>query len=339
MNSRKRKNVRREKKDNRKIYITGMSILAALVCVAFFAPQMLFSLQDKMRSGGYLFFHLEQQDITLLGNSYETSLYYRLERFAQAVESEADIYVTSQEMTTGQEMQVIYEFLMTDKGLYQESLLMWVDSGLFSREIVSESFEVTDWRQYVIYSDNFANGVNFILWYVELEYRDGQSCKILFDAETGSVYAVTAQNQFMNVLYGDEAQGLTTSKMLDYFVWNFGDTKDSVLNNLWMVSAYLCGGFNELIDGNESMVIIKNYDYDLKQMYDTESTYVDASPENVLQDRLKDMDMSAWSVSEEEGKIDFHLPYEGGSLSYRIDLFKNTIGFPAIYERIPEFNE
>ncbi len=75
------------------------------------------------------------------------------------------------------------------------------------------------WKQYVIYSEDYAQGVNFILWYLKLYDTEGIGYELLMDAEYGNLYAVksagtaastvsvreTENNQIMREKYGDTA--------------------------------------------------------------------------------------------------------------------------------------
>ena len=54
-------------------------------------------------------------------------------------------------------------------------------------------YSVVTWKQYVIYSDHFEEGVNFILWYIEMQDEDGGTLKLLTDAEDNTLYGIKTE--------------------------------------------------------------------------------------------------------------------------------------------------
>ena len=64
-----------------------------------------------------------------------------------------------------------------------------------------QTYEILDAKQYVIYGENFAEGVNFIAWYIELGMGqiDGEKpvVKMLVDAKTGEIYATAADSRIL----------------------------------------------------------------------------------------------------------------------------------------------
>ncbi|WP_460602040.1 hypothetical protein, partial [Escherichia coli] len=70
----------------------------------------------------------------------------------------------------------------------------FIYNNLIPIEVWENYYTITQWKQYVIYSDNYAKGVNFILWYIELEDLEGAKLKLLVDAEDNTLYGLKTEN-------------------------------------------------------------------------------------------------------------------------------------------------
>lgn len=107
--------------------------------------------------------------------------------FAEGISAGENYYVAVQELEAGDE---INNYLYSESGLYSEMLQAFVDGGLLPYDFWISTAVVRQWKQYVIYSDNYAKGVNFILWYLDVESSGGVTLKLLVDAEDNTIYAV-----------------------------------------------------------------------------------------------------------------------------------------------------
>ena len=330
----------RERKGNRHrkigLYAAGASALAALILTAVFAPWLVFRLQDSLRCRDYTFSVQEGQDITLLSTSYEKSLYRRMLQFAEDKQSGIEMYVTSQEMTPNQELE---DFLQSDSGLYQDGVLLWADINAISYDLIYDC-QPTKWKQYVIYTDNYARGINFIIWYVELENKAGMIYKLLLDAQTGAVYGIHSDNAFFREQTKTESvEELNLGEMLGFSLMTETDREDA-----WIALAYYYGGYDE---NPEFLSVIEdqmNYVYSDKDGY-LEETYV------VNGNIVWKLEYVIRGSTDGEEWLDFIFPYGETSQTFRLDLngdilyagkqntyvFDITIGFPDIYELIPEF--
>lgn len=336
-----------EKKENRhiniRIYAVGAIALAALILTAFFAPSLVFGLQDKLRCQEEQFEIQETQDITLLSTSYEQSLYNRFLRFAEDKQSGAQMYVTARELTPNQELE---DFLQSEKGLWQEGILLLADIGVLPYELLEESqYHATDWKQYVIYNENYDRGVNFIIWYIQLETSSGFVYRMLLDAQTGSLYGIQYDNSVW--LAKQESKKVIDSVKLSEIM---GISLDSELDRMdaWTGLAYYYGGYHE-------------NDYFQKEIQkEMEEYYENMAVDGYIEEPYINKTVISWSdeyvskrVTDDEIWYNFSFPYEEYKLDFRIrqdsDVFfvekeysavvDMTMGFPDIYELIPEFGK
>lgn len=300
----------REKRKRAVGYIAGTAALAVLVLIAFFLPRLVFGLQDSYRCREDSFAVQEEQDITLLTTSYEPSLYQRLLRYAEDCREGKEIYVVSKELEPNQEL---YDFLDSSIGLKQDAVALWLDMNLIPYAMFYDS-EVSVWSQHVIYSDSYAGGVNFILWSIEMKTKSGSVCRLLLDAETGSVYGIA-----MNWRAESEKHSAQEGA-----VELLGEELDT---EAWYALAYLYGAF--------SADDLGSYEVENYLVQGTESA-------QTIEHILNNGEPAAiWEIAEEGGGIYRALfPYSDSCLEFRLDMTEKSgirAGFPTIYEQIPGF--
>lgn len=323
-----------------KTYAAGTIALAVLILAAFFLPQLVFYVQDGLRCEDYQFDRQEAQDITLLSTSYETSLYNRLLRFAEDEQSGAKLYVTSQDLTPNQEL---YDFLKSGDGLQQSAIMLLADTGLFDYSLFY-NYQVADWKQYVIYSDNYARGVNFILWYIELEQETGAVLRLLLDAETGSLYGMQSDYEAMREQTTELKKGYSDT-LIDFMSAIFGSAYDMAA--LWISFAYHYGGFDEreafLAECEELLAEMESYGYTaavdgyIEEPYEEEMSWTGVDFLWSVRDYGKELEL-VFPYGEYSQKFLLSMP---GDVFYAKDYYTMltdvTVGFPSIYELIPEF--
>ena len=182
-------------------YAAIFSVLALLIAAAFFAPQILFHVQDAILCRDTVLTQQESLNVETLSTTYEQSLEKRMQNYAEGLAEGDMFYVTAQDLAlTGE----VREYVYSDRGLFSEAVNNFASIGLLPWYIWEADYTVLRWKQYVIYSDDFAKGVNFILWYVEMKDSNGVVVKLLGDAEDGTVYALrTESDQYSNpAVYG-----------------------------------------------------------------------------------------------------------------------------------------
>lgn len=342
------------------VYGLGTLGLVLLVTAAFFGPQIVFAVQDDIRCGATVSMSPEDVDITSFNTGYEPDLYKRLNRFAEGLAEGRQYYVTVQDMELTSE---VADWMTSDRGYAQESfmILAW-DFGLIPEEVFG--YNLISWKRCVIYGDDFAEGVNFILWYLELGNNDEPVVRLLVDGETGEIYGIRTNFDpfFQN------GEDIVAGTLVDFY----GLYDTNMLNMSIVLGTYYGGlGINDMLnwlgsmnisyymlDGTLFVEVPEDYDamqyqYDREQMeinlgktpdYEWMNRYSVEEVYDLLQ-RLQ------WRIGEEGNCMDFDFPYNENILKFRIRLdgkirwFKKwetrfldiTFGFPEIYERIPAF--
>ncbi len=194
----KRLTVSENKKRNKRAlqYGAGIFAFALLIVSALWLPQVFFELSDALMYGEISRMEQEKPDVLTLTTGYEESLYRRLSDFAEGLAGQTQYYVDEQPKEVTEE---IREFLFGSElhfyanGIYEDVIVgMLLESLGFSPESFARKteLELYQWNQYVIYSDDYARGVNFILWCFGLKNSSGDNLTILMDAHDYTVYAL-----------------------------------------------------------------------------------------------------------------------------------------------------
>ena len=168
-------------------YTAVLSGVVLLITAAFLIPQFIFRVQDDILCGNTELGQRMHLDVEAMRTDYEKELPVRLENFVNGLKAGDSFYVTSQEMEINQEIQ---EYLYSNAGLYQGIIDNFITIGLL--DIWGRDFTINQWKRYVLYSDNYAKGVNFILWYIELQDSE-EVLKLLVDGEDGTIYALKTE--------------------------------------------------------------------------------------------------------------------------------------------------
>lgn len=221
----------RRKSGSRVIYVTAVLCVIALLAFAFYLPQFLFQIRDNALCGDTVLGERENMDI-LIGNSYELSLYDRMRNFAGGLARGMSYYVSEQDMEVDDQL---YELLYgsVDR-IFQNPLLIMVQGHLVSSSFLND-LTIVQRKQYVIYSDDYAQGVNFIIWYLEIAGHNGEKLELLMDAETYTLYGIKSEK---NGLWGRDENIdwreylLTTDLERHLQIVGFSDARD-----LWLTMA------------------------------------------------------------------------------------------------------
>ncbi len=362
----KRGRKKREYKKNIALgYSLGVLGLLLLISTAFLGPGFVFDMQDKIRCREIVTKSPEEVDITSFNTGYETSLYKRMARFAEGLAGGEEYYVSVQNMEITTEIRDWLGNYWYDSVGF--SMLIW------SLEILPEevfSYELIDWKRCVIYGDDFAGGVNFILWYMELGQEGKTVVKLLLDGETGDIYGV--KTDFSRFSLGEGSTMYT--RLSDAYGVNEARTEGGLMWEWCILFSEYFGGITELDGilkylgemGYESL-FYNYYEDDIHINSGGEVQIVEqweAEAEEVLLYRTDTMEydldamksmlqMLHWEVDSEDGNMSFYFPYGENQieLCFRLNgkiRFPNKwgtrymdviFGFPEIYERVPEFME
>ena len=325
-------------------YIFPATGLILLIVMAFLAPKLIFAVQDtrtcsEVKSGAW-----ELMDVTSFDSAYETDLYSRLFRFASELADGKQFYVTAQ---SGIDQEAVRQLLLPGEALYFNGLWLLIDCGLLPVEM--QTYEILDAKQYVIYGENFAEGVNFIAWYIELGMGqiDGEKpvVKMLVDAKTGEIYAMAADSRILpwydlkNSKNGNAEPSLQKRLgMLDE------DMQELAVNfAYWFGGAENAGYIN--VYGQYQDQISVDYTEGYYTILDTDEQNTEL-PEEAAENLQELMTEATWRIGDDGNDIGFGFPYGSCSLDFEMRLTNREgaegtalIGFPEIYNRIPGFTE
>lgn len=355
----------REKKGTRKGILRGRSpryyaaiflTLALLIAAAFFAPQIIFGVQDAILCRDTVLTQQESLNVDTLSTTYEKSLEKRMQNFAEGLAEGDTFYTTSQSLAlTGE----VREYVYSDRGLFSNEVNEFADIGLLPWYIWEADYTILRWKQYVIYSDDFAKGVNFILWYVEMQDPVGVIVKLLADAEDGTIYAIRTESN----RYDDSTEGADVSiekrrNYIDEIYWS-----DRVPTRIWGTLAYCyeCLDDSELKD---FQIMVDEYGWTGNSMNSAtngESYGYDA--DDLAAREARDKEMLAfhegWGALQEKVRyyrdgddaMGFQLTYGEARLDVLLTISSTDdesvyvygwpdirIGIRQIYEMIPEFS-
>lgn len=358
----KRKN-KNEKANKRPaiLFAEGLAVVV-LIAAAFFVPQVIFQVQDAVLCGNTVLSARENTDAESLSTTYEKSLPLRMTSFAEGLMGNSSFYVTSQELEPDEELRT---FLYSDKGLYHEIIYTFMDGGLLPYEIEGEYYSVQQWKRYVIYSDDFAKGVNFILWYIELENEEGALFKMLVDAEDYTIYAIKTERNYSYTEYGEDYlrqylhSDYVATQLWGYFASHFQAIDDEEQKTLyllieqygWVGSAVDASFFDnttakEAVIASEEEVRkreMENFGLNEEEDGFTEGIEVSAEPADSMEMRMQRM---VSFHQDDENTMSFRLPYGGAYLETVLKvqqppekfMFSDVmIGIRQICELIPEF--
>lgn len=321
----------------RKLYVLGAAGLVLLLLFSFFVPQLIFRLRDSYLCRDFVYEKQEDMDVALLGAAYEPSLGQRLRSFVEGQEKGRNFYVSVQEMEVTQEL---YQQLRGTTGiLYQQDILaVMLDTGMVSYTFVSQdTFTINCWKRYVIYSDEYTEGINFIIWYLDLQADDGRRLELLIDAEDATLYA----------LYAERSISLTKAVKLE-----ITDVMRGVsLDELW----YFLNYYYQSISREELENYIDMRSYNGQEANDGQKdTDMDAAQdETVTLEMLESALANGEAMSlPDTNTIILHLLFSRQNLDLSFRIFQDEnennapsqhlalyMGIDSISELIPEFAE
>lgn len=338
--------------------------LCLLITAALAVPQAVFGIQDSLLYGESVLRPQEDIDFTALSTNYESSLYQRMRNFAEAVEKGESFYVDEKDLILTEEVADILD------DAFANTLFFYLaEMGLISERVfepVGENTEasILQYKQYVVYNDDYAQGVNFILWFLELEIEPGRKLSLLMDAQDYTVYAVkTAGNETVYQVkwaYRYYLQGWKPDLMWFTCCGYYQIFERNITEYYKSALAYLYSRLEQMDVNNmdekstEVMLVYAEAPY-LLQIMDS-SKYLpvqdtNGADVNILwrEGSLYDYDGGEW-VTAADNTFEMKLPYQNAAINYVVRTFggvkeeKTGFLFPdvqcGIYELcqlIPEF--
>lgn len=343
-------------KKNMIMYILGILVSVLLITVAFLGPGIVFGIQDGIRCRDIVAVSQEKLDVTSFNTGYERNLYRRLERFAEGVQQGKQYYVTTQDMEQDQE---VVEWLESD--WYNESAatqMLGYNLGLLPVEELY-TYSLIRWKRCVIYGEDFSEGVNFILWYIELGQNEETFVKLLVDGETGDLYAV--RTNFDSLFQDMEKYIYSQENLLDLF-----DVTDEFFWYLYINLGEEYGGLD--ISEKVNWLEENGVGYHGAYLENENALQIEVETEEIMAEQPYRPEPKQYNVEEitdymrhlqwqiKEDEIKFSFPY-GEKGEYNLDFYIHlngeirsftkwgtrfadmVFGFPEIYERIPGFTE
>lgn len=341
-----------------KSYMAVWLIIASVVIIAFFTPQAIFWIQDGVLHQRTELDQRERMDVETLSSGYEKSLYQRMLNFAEGLALGDSFYVTSRNLAANGETEELEEYLYSGH-LYQGMMEHMEALDLIPMTLFKSEYAVSQWKQYVVYSDNYTKGVNFILWYIELAYSNDIEVKLLADAETGTLYAL-------------KIQGCKWMRISDYadakYAWMF---ESGNMTDLWLICASQFEAISsetdlmELATGSTGTESDGGLEENKEDLYEEERILAmmeahgiaDAAADlQVFQKEEAYIAIMAYiedriECNFEERFVRLRLPYKAAALEITVEIGEwqadeerlsymypdITVGVRQLYEMIPEF--
>lgn len=337
------------------LYVTAVLCMAALVASAFYLPGAVFEAQDRRLSEDIVLEEQEAVDVARLTSSaYELSLYNRMSAFAEGLESGRTYYVSELELDVTQDME---DWLKNSAGRILEDnvfTMALMDAALLSN-VFYKDLTVEKWKQYVIYSDDYAQGVNFNIWYLELAaydeedyknfsaegmtdgYKDEEEeverVKLLMDAETYTLYGIWTSH---TIKMSEKA---AFQYAFSGTLWNYSTRRYISVDNWWSI---LCYYYQALTVEEIETYLSVMESSDLYTYTETDSDIIAyRESRQVLPDNM------GWYFSD-ENHFTLLLPFEGRHLDFTARLVPDeegaiywfpevVFGIEEICQLIPEF--
>lgn len=297
----------------------GMLGLILLVACALFLPNILFRLKDRYLWKDTVLESREPVDVTILSSSYEPDLYERMYHFAHGLAAGTEYYASVQELEVTEEL---YDRLEREGVLYQGLLVRLFNSQLLN-EAHFNHFTIDTWKQYVIYNDNYTQGVNFIIWYMEFTAASGRKMKILIDAEDMTIYGIQSEG----------SHSLSQWKNSEFTLYEYLSHSLYELPDYWNIFSYYYKAITEE-DLEKYYQQLEYYGYVYSVIPDSAAT------ESITSTRI--------SISSSGNRCDLDIPYGDHSLVFCMEHMPDdsgnqyyypqlTLGIESIYKLIPEF--
>lgn len=171
-------------------YLLCIGGMVLLVLGAFYLPQMIFAVQDKMRMEDTKAKERSNWDVFRLDASYEQNTNARLEHFLKM--QEVIVTPIEYEFTDDSELRDVLEQI-----LKQGWFAMPYDISIMTTYVLTADFwetlpmSVLECKKYLLHGRDYQEGVALIMWYLDLylEHVDTR-VRILADSETNTIYYV-----------------------------------------------------------------------------------------------------------------------------------------------------
>lgn len=310
-------------KRDRATYVNCILAMVILMIAAVLGPQLLFAVQDNHTQGEIFSGERSQMDMTSLNVGYPKVLRERLLSFAQGKSSEKQYYATATDYTVNAE-----GYSILDNVLNREWVTFLNDMGilLYNYEAISKSgYTIDEWKRYVIYDENFENGVAIMAWYFAITIDERIKLQLLVDAEDDTLYQLKVQ-----------VEGIDFWNYYGYTEWTYFYA--DMVNTLILYWCYYYDVGDNTENSYEDYLASIGYDMDYKKKKYSASGNIAVTEAYVTDDE--------WAIEGETAVVKKELPYDESILNWEMRMQTNaekertviSLGIADIVELVPEFS-
>lgn len=309
-----------------KAYAACLTGMIVLMIAALLGPQIAFAVQDHYHVSGTEVKAREKLDVSKLNMTYEKDLYTRMSRFAQG----GPYYATLIDSELPGDYSEIRNVIATS--LTRSPIWMMVENSMLTDDILfydtMSSDNILKWEKYIIFGDDFRNGVSLMVRYIDYRTGDGTEVQLVSDVETDTLY-------YIKVTVGDSAG--ETSQKTDKN-WPNRDL-DVVMQDFEPFCQYY------------SQLCVEYYDTEeYRRMQAAAEANVDGFAEIAIYDASGEIpagETSSLVVDQGDGRFSLKLGYGDEYLDYSFQLTRRggnyypdiTAGIVQIGELIPELSQ
>ena len=171
-----------------KIYILCGIGMLLLIILAFFLPQGIWSIQDRYQVNNLEVEERSNIDITQMHSEYEKQMYERMNSLTLQDLGAVTVAAIDYEQTNDTELYSLLENIFTGEWIGR---LSEITLGVYSDVLTAAFFEVEDCKKYIVYGEDYQDGVALMMWYLDIYMEEYDTrVKLLVDSETESIYYI-----------------------------------------------------------------------------------------------------------------------------------------------------
>lgn len=313
------------KHEKRMTYLICILAILILLIGAAFGPQLLFAVQDKRTQEKIVLGERNSMDMAALNESYTKVLRTRMMNFAEGMAEDKNYYANATEYAFGVDEE---SYNILENGVLESEWVAFLgDIGMipYLYDVIYPGYYVEDWKRYVIYDDDFENGVAFMAWYFDINAGNGLRIKLLVDTEDYTLYSIQISETSIEYGFYDW--------VADYgYNWLNGDyeTLTELLPLYWFY--YYEAGVSEAESYDEYQESLRIYEKTTNYSMTESDASLDAS---MLMSEGNFLILEKW------------MPYGENQLKWKMKFAEKssanepffTMGIEKIQELIPEFAE
>lgn len=314
--------------------------LAAVITAAFLLPQAVFAMQDSYQAGNTWREDRSGVDMADLNMAYEKSLQNRLNQFAEGLAEGRKYYQTTVEYEIDE---TFYETI--NKIIYQDILLFLIEWGVLSEYVYDSQYYIQEYdtcKKYVIYDEEFEDGIAFSAWYLDISFEDGTRLQVLADTEDSTIYFIKATSTIKRASSANWS-------MHELFYGLYGNTEASYAMGYYY-GQYYSADSPKMDESYEQY--IKNYAGETNSAVVSVDGYVEPESKynydiGITENAAYEKEEYIYKVEEQEGSssITVELPYGNNTLECAVRVYQQnadgegpfvTIGISEIGVLIPD---